>query len=97
MWFRGEKLNRMQNDLSEEHECVVSSKVLGEELHTVTFQGRHSVLLRRVQSRHHSLRTDVDLVRIQEPAQRKQTTKQCMQSSIVVICSMTQQSLAITI
>lgn len=64
--------SRCDNDLSEEHECVVGSEVLGEELHTVTLQSRDCVLLGRIERRHHSLWTDVDLVRIQEPAQRKQ-------------------------
>lgn len=79
--------------LSEEHECVVGSEVLGEELNTVTLQSRDGVLLRRVQSRHHSLGTDVDLVRIQEPGERK--TEQCENSgSHVVICRMNQKGLA---
>lgn len=56
-----------ENNLSEEHECIVGSEVLGEELHTVTLQSRDRVLLSRIQSRHHSLGTDVDLIRIQEP------------------------------
>ena len=60
------------NNLSEEHECIVGSEVLGEELHTVTLQSRDRILLSRIQSRHHSLWTDVDLVRIQEPVEMKQ-------------------------
>lgn len=60
------------SNLSEEHERVVGSEVLGEELHTVTLQGRDGVLLSRIQSRHHSLWTNVDLIRIQEPVQRQQ-------------------------
>lgn len=78
--------------LSEEHECVVGSEVLGEELNTVTLQSRDGVLLRRVQSRHHSLRTDVDLVRIQEPEERK--TEQSENSGLHVVCRMNQKGLA---
>lgn len=78
----------LYNNLSEEHECVVGSEVLGEELHTVTLQSRDGILLSRIQSRHHSLWANVDLIRIQEPAQGKPATEQRVQSGIhVVICS----------
>lgn len=69
--FLNYTVNVSDNNLSEKHERVVGSQVLGEELHTVTLQSRDSVLLGRIQSRHHSLWTNVDLVRIQEPVQRK--------------------------
>lgn len=76
------------HNLSEKHKCVVSSEVLGEELNTVTLQSRDGVLLCRVQSRHHSLWTDVDLIRIKEPIQRTPAKKKGAQSDIrVVICS----------
>lgn len=58
-------------NLSEQHECIVSSEVLGEELHTVALQSRDCILLSCIQSCHHSLWTNVHLIRIQEPGQRK--------------------------
>lgn len=63
------------SDLSEKHEGIVSSEMLGEELHTVTLQSWNRIFLRRVQSRHHSLWTNMDLIRIQKPAQQKQESK----------------------
>jgi len=70
-------------NLSEKHERVVGSEVLGEELHAVTLQSRNSVLLGCIQSRHHSLWTDMDLVRIQEPVQRKERNMDGQASRLV--------------
>lgn len=50
--------------------------MFGEELHAVPFQSRDRILLSRVQSRHHRLGTNVDLVRIEEPVERKQAPEQ---------------------
>lgn len=38
----------LENNLSEKHERIVGSEVLGEELHTVTLQSRDGVLLSRI-------------------------------------------------
>jgi len=73
------------NNLREEHERVVGSEVPGEKLHTVALQSRDRVLLCRIQSRHHSLRTNVDLVRIQEPVERKRAAEQWSWSGIHVV------------
>lgn len=59
------------SNLSEKHEGVVGSEVLGEELHTMALQSWDCIFLCCVQSRHHSLWTNMDLVGIQKPAQQK--------------------------
>lgn len=60
-------------DLCEQHEGIVRSQVLLQELHTVSLQGGDSVLLGCVQRSHHSLRPDLDFIRVQKPAGKSQT------------------------
>lgn len=65
---------RHKNHLSEKHECIVSSEMFGEKFHTITLQSRDSVLLGCVESCHHSLWTDVNFIRVKEPARWSKAT-----------------------
>lgn len=52
--------------MSQKQESVVGAKVPLQIVDAIFFQGRHGVLLGRVERRHHSLRTDLDLVGVEE-------------------------------
>lgn len=80
------------NHLSEEHESIVSSEVFGEELHAITLQRRDSVLLSCIESCHHSLWTNVNLIRVQKPAEEHSNVRNSAKSDSPDSCDKVQNS-----
>ncbi len=55
--------------LCEQHERIVCAQVLLQKLHTMGLQSRNGVFLSGVESRHHRLGSDLNLIRVQEPGE----------------------------
>ena len=58
--------------LGEKHECVVWTEISLQEVNTVLLQSWYCILLGCVQGGHHRLRSDADLVTVEELEQSKE-------------------------